>query len=253
MKAAVERLLPHARRRAAPLRVHATWPRSRSGEAALLAGLISNPEGNNPFVAPRQGASARRSLVLRADGRAGLHHPGAGRRPRSRSRCPTIKPRGRAAPGDVVGRGGAGPALHRPDVLRCSAPRVKEREEHGAHRRAEDLRDDRPERCRLTRRTAIDRDPAGEAGLHRRRSWRSIRRTGVREGDGRRPRLRGQPVQHRDQLSRPSGRVDVEGDHARRRARERVLAERPGRRLVAVRVRAATAARRTPEGGDGHA
>jgi len=48
----------------------AALPRSKKldeitvGEAALLAGLISNPEGNNPFTNP-EGAEARRTIALR--------------------------------------------------------------------------------------------------------------------------------------------------------------------------------------------
>ena len=54
------------------------------GEAALLAGVISSPEGNNPFSYPDR-AIRRRADALRADGRPGIHHPGRGRRREQRA------------------------------------------------------------------------------------------------------------------------------------------------------------------------
>ena len=47
-------------------------------QAALLAGLPQAPSSYNPFANP-ESAKARRNLVLDADGRPGLHHPGARR------------------------------------------------------------------------------------------------------------------------------------------------------------------------------
>lgn len=63
IKAAVERffLFPDPR---SPFGVHGTaLSQVTVGQAALLAGLINNPEGNNPFANPK-GASARRKLAL---------------------------------------------------------------------------------------------------------------------------------------------------------------------------------------------
>ena len=68
-----------------------------------------------------------------------------------------------------------------------------------------------------------------------------------------RARLRRQPVQHRHLARRPPDRLHVEGDHPRRRARERLLAERHRRRHEPVHACPASTAqaheRRTPAAG----
>jgi membrane peptidoglycan carboxypeptidase len=64
VKAAAERFFLRSDPRSGPLGVQATALKDVTvGEAALLAGLINNPEGNNPFANP-QGARERRGFVL---------------------------------------------------------------------------------------------------------------------------------------------------------------------------------------------
>ena len=211
------------------------------GQAALLAGLISNPEGDNPFVDPRERAPASvRGAV--ADARAGLHHRGGAARGGAGGAA-LDQAVGRAASADVVGRGDPGPSDLRRRLQddRRDTGRPQGR---GAHRWSEDPRDARPG-APAGRAGRDGSDPPGEARLHRRtREHGPEHRRG--EGDGRRTGLRVEPVQHRDQLPGSPIGVDVEGDHARGRARERVLAERPRERRVAVRRSDNGGARRTP-------
>ena len=54
------------------------------GEAALLAGVIANPEGTNPFAYPTR-AWKRRADVLQAEVEPGLHHARRGRRGEERA------------------------------------------------------------------------------------------------------------------------------------------------------------------------
>ena len=75
----------------------AALPRSKHlsevtiGEAALLAGLISNPEGNNPFTNP-DGARQATRRGARGHGAPALHHPRAGGEGAARSRSRPSSP-----------------------------------------------------------------------------------------------------------------------------------------------------------------
>ena len=203
-------------------------------EAALLAGLISNPEGNNPYINP-EGAKQRRALALeRMVDQGYITLEEAATATNDPLPDPNLKPVAELRPGtsweeEIQDRLVNDPRVPgaRRDPEGAPGPR--------AQRRAEGLRDQGPGDGR--RRGERDgAGPAGEAGLDR-----LARRDGpedrVREGDGRRARLRVEPVQHRHQLSRPPSGIDLEGHHAGRRARQQLLAGRHDRRHVAVRVR----------------
>ena len=114
------------------------------GETALLAGLISNPEGNSPFTLPRpRHPSPGRRAARR--GRGGLHHPGRGRRRQQRAACPTAGAAGGDPPERLPDRRGAEQPAQRsaPGNDREGAPR------QGLQGRAEGLHDVRSGDCRL--------------------------------------------------------------------------------------------------------
>ena len=80
----------------------AQLPRSKTmdevtvGEAALLAGLISNPEGNNPFTNP-EGANVRRTTALRRMVDQGVITPSQAQEADAEP-LPTIKPEAELRP-----------------------------------------------------------------------------------------------------------------------------------------------------------
>ncbi len=61
------------------------------GEAALLAGVISNPEGNNPFTLPRPRHPPSRRRAAR-HGRPSTTSPRPRPTPPTTSRCPSVQP-----------------------------------------------------------------------------------------------------------------------------------------------------------------
>ena len=198
------------------------------GEAALLAGVISNPEGNNPFTAPRPRHPPRAPTCSRARStRATSRRPRP--TPPTTSRCRPCRRRPNPSrPATSSSPRCAGPA--RTDA-QCSASAPRRRApRQGAQGRPEDLHDLRPEPAEHGRVDATDNaKPQNGPRLDRRRWCRSTRhRRG--EGDGVGPGLRRQSVQHRHVARRPPDRVHVQGDHPRRGARERLLAGRHRRR-----------------------
>ncbi len=79
-------------------------------QAALLAGLIKNPEGDNPFDHPRPRRSRGGRVVLEPDAQAALHHDRRGARRRASSRCRRDPAAGRVPPGQLLHRAGPRPA-----------------------------------------------------------------------------------------------------------------------------------------------
>ena len=71
------------------------------GQAALLAGLISNPEGNNPFSNPDR-AKARRAFALEQMVKEKYITPAQAAAANAEP-LPTIKPSAELRPRDVVG------------------------------------------------------------------------------------------------------------------------------------------------------
>ena len=126
---------------------------SRNGEAALLAGLISNPEGNNPFTYLDR-AIRRRADVLRGEVEAGYltqaEADAANNEP-----MPDGPPAGRAA---------ARPTSSWPrcrtssSPTRAWAPRVEGAHRQAAQGRPEDQHDLRPDDCRTQAEDATNND-----------------------------------------------------------------------------------------------
>ncbi len=192
------------------------------GEAALLAGVISNPTGNNPFAYPDR-AIRRRADVLRGMVEAGYltqaQSDAANNEP-----IPTIAPP--ASP--IVGTDFLSTEVLQ-DLLRNPALGATEKE-----------RSDKILKGGLKIYTTFDRglqDAAVNASNTAKPQIRS-RLGGVDRvdrpehgrgpGDGVRAGLRGGEDQHRHLVQRPPDRVHVQGDHARGRTHERVLARGHG-------------------------
>ena len=170
------------------------------GEAALLAGLISNPEGNNPFTYPDRADPAPGRRAARR-GRAGVHHAGRGRRRQQRAAPDRQRRRRSTAPEQLPRRRGPGPA---PQDDPRSATRAKERRDKLLKGGLEGLHDVRSAAAGDRARTPPTNRQAGRPG---RRlgvvAGRDRPGTGAVQGNGRRPRLRRHQYQHRDH--RPAG------------------------------------------------
>ena len=164
------------------------------GEAALLAGVIANPEGTNPFAYPSR-AWKRRADVLQARSRSGLHHAGRGRRGEERAaahrgcrrtscgRATSSSPRCRTACSTTRGSGST--PKERRDTLLKGGLKIYTTFD----KRLQDLADD------ATAQRVAEQPGRARLGVVARRD-RPVDRCG--EGDGQTARLRRQPVQHRD-------------------------------------------------------
>ena len=214
------------------------------GQSALLAGVISNPEGNNPFFQPER-AKARRSFALQ---RMVTQHvitkeqaaaaeleplptilPTADLRPRTRGprRCRTA-----SSPTTGSTRLGA----TRKTVSSACSPAACASTPRSTPS------------CRTRRSSPSVRAAHQQARVHR-RARRDGPEDGPGEGDGRRPRVRGEPVQHRHELPRSSGR-DRRGRRSRSRRRSRAASRRTTVcRALTVLVRLCSARPRTPRAG----
>ena len=82
------------------------------GEAALLAGVIANPEGTNPFSYPSR-AIKRRGDVLQSEVESGIHHAGRSRRREQRT-TPDLATAGPAPAEQPPRVRGPGPPPQRP-------------------------------------------------------------------------------------------------------------------------------------------
>ena len=193
------------------------------GEAALLAGVISNPTGYNPYSNPDR-AIRRRADVLRGMVDAGYltqaQSDAANNEP-----IPTVPP----PANPIVGTDFLSTEVLQ-DLLKTPAlgATEKERSDKILQGWSEDLHHVRPRTAgpggrRLEQRQARDGSRLGVVD----RVDRSQHRCG--EGDGVRPGLRRGEDQHRHLARRPADRIDVQGHHAGCRAHERLLAR--GRRV----------------------
>ena len=213
------------------------------GETALLAGLISNPEGNSPFTHPDR-AIRRRADVLRGEVNEGYitqaQADAANNEP-----LPTVPP-----PAEPV----VGPTSSPPRCrTACSTTPAlgnteKERLRQALQGWAEDLHHVRPQ-------PAAD----GDRRDHRTRKpqkgddWASSLvsidpSTGAVKAMVSGQRLRRQPDQHRHLAGRSPDRLHVQGDHPRHRIVQRLLAQRQRRRLeplLRARLRRTGGERRT--------
>ena len=174
-----------------------------------MAGLIQNPEGDNPFVHPDHGAQTARGGA-EGDGRAALHHAGPGG-PGHPGAAADGEALGRAAARQRVGREGPGGPAERP-AARGDAPGAARQ---GPAGRAEGLHDRGPEPAADGRRGGGGRAAIRHVGL-RCRARRDGPEDGLREGDDRQPAVR----RSRSSTSPPMAR-DARWDRASRSRRWR--------------------------------
>ena len=207
------------------------------GETALLAGLISNPEGNSPFTYPDR-AIRRRADVLRgmvdqkyitqAEADAANNEP-----------LPTQAPPAETRPSDFLTAEVQNNLLNDPRLGNTEKERLDKVYKGGLkvyttfdpalQRMAIDATTNaKPQYGPDWASSLVAIDPAHRRG----------------EGDGLGPGLRRRPDQHRHLALRSPDRLDVQGDHARRRARQRLLAAGHRRRHEPVRRCPPTTAQR---------
>ena len=198
------------------------------GESALMAGLIQNPEGDNPFVQPD------RALERRADVLKGMveeryitqaQADEAGKEP-----LPTVKPSAELRPDNAW-------TEKAQDVL-LNDPRL------GA---TPEQRRDKLLQGGLQVHTTVDptmqrqADTAVSQGLRsahiglRRRARIDGSQDGLRQGDDRQPPVRRSQVQPRHRRRRAAGGIELQDHDAGDDPPERLLAQRSGRRHGAVR------------------
>ena len=183
------------------------------GEAAMLAGLISNPEGNNPFVHADR-AKERRSFALHR--MEDQHYITAEQVAAGEAEpLPTIKPEAELRPRtswaeEVQDR------LFTDPLYAVLGKTEKERKDavlRGGLKIYATLDPVMQAEARRMRWIASCR--RSRASLARSSPW--TRRTGTSEPWSR-AWVRVEPVQHRDQLPRAPSRIDVEGHHVGRGA-----------------------------------
>ena len=187
------------------------------GEAALLAGVISSPEANNPFSYPER-AIRRRAAALRAQVELGyITQPQADAA--NLEPLPTLRPPSEQRPDNylvaevqdhLLGDPALGntPEERRNKVLKggLDVYTTFDPRPAGTRRRRDHRREAPTRRSKLGVFARLDRIP------HRR---------GARHG--RRSGLHRQRIQHRHPHSRPPTRIDVEDHHAHHRPRQRLL------------------------------
>ena len=186
--------------------------------------MIANPEGTQPVHVPVARDAKRRADVLQAEVGQGYITQAEADAAKQRAAA-HLAAAGRAASAQPPHRRGAGPPAQRPAARR-------RRRRSAATRLLKGGLKITPPSTRTCRTMADDAateraaraSPAGP-------DWGSSLvaidpPTGAVKAMSRTSRLRRQPVQHRHPCRRPPTRIDVEGDHARRRAGQRLLAER---------------------------
>ena len=197
------------------------------GESALMAGLIQNPEGDNPFVQPA------RALTRRADVLKGMveqrYITQAQADDAAKEPLPTVKPSAELRPDNAW-------TEKAQDVL-LSDPRLGATPEE---RRDKLLQGGLQVYTTLDPSLQQKADAAVSQGLRsadaglRCRARLDGSQDGLREGDDRQPSVRRSQVQPRHRRRRAAGGIELQGHDAGDDPPERLLAQRSGRRHGAV-------------------